>query len=115
MMTSLLGLTPASRIAVAAIFMVAFFSVGATGTPMMPGAAAVTRSRGLSPRQDDLGAVAQAVDAVSDDGVAQRNAGYDRLALALGDTQLDRLDRHGAVGIDGIDEGAGRAALDCRR
>ena len=34
MMASLLGLMPASRIAVAAIFMVAFFPIGAWGMPV---------------------------------------------------------------------------------
>ena len=44
---------------------------------------------------------------------AQPGANLD--AVAVGDAELDRADRDGAVGIDEIDERAGHAALDARR
>src|SRR5208282_5125327 len=67
-------------------------------------------------RSTDLGAVAQAVRAVDDHGVADRETRCDRGILAVARTQRYLAHRHRvAGGIDEVDIVAGRAGQDRRR
>src|SRR6185437_13997234 len=63
---------------------------------------------------DDLGAVPKLIGAIDDDTLAGREAGKNLHTIAFGYAKLHRPHRHRAVGVDEVDEGAGRAALDAR-
>src|SRR5882757_11329727 len=65
----------------------------------------ICRVRGSA--NDHFGALAQLVGAVDHDAIAGRNSRNHLDAVAVGDAELDRPHRDGAVGIDEIDEGAG--------
>ena len=69
----------------------------------------------LGARHDHTHPVTQPIAAVDDHSITQREARIDRRRGAVGRTEADRPHRHRVVGIDQIDVGARRPALDRRR
>src|SRR6516165_4445079 len=61
-----------------------------------------------------LQSVAQTIGAVDDDALAGRQTGIDRGDIGVDRSGADLPYRNRVVGIDDVNVGAGRAALDCR-
>ena len=77
----------------------------------------IGRRRRLTPRagHDHARAIAQEVGAVDHNALGDRQTGIDRRHRAVSRADADRPDGHGVVGVDDIDIGVRRAALNRRR